>query len=133
MAHFAKVLDGKVVNVIVAEPDFMTNDFVDTSPGVWIQCSYNTYAGKHWADDAKTIESDDQSKALRKNYPSIGYIYDSVRDAFYYPQPHASWTLNEDTCEWEAPIDKPTDAKYTWDEDAYQSDNTTGWVADSND
>jgi hypothetical protein len=112
MAHFAKVQDGKVVQVIVAEPEFFQT-FVDTSPGEWIQTSYNTHGGVHTAGGTP----------LRKNYAGIGYTYDSQRDAFIPPKPFASWVLNDDTCLWDAPVSMPTDGKmYQWDEAA------TNWV-----
>ena len=115
MAHFAKVVDGKVTQVIVAEPEFF-NTFVDSSPGEWIQTSYNTRDGVHY-DPATSNPSADQTKALRKNYAGIGYSYDRTRDAFIPPQPFASWTLNETSCLWQAPVAMPTDGKrYTWDE-----------------
>lgn len=121
MAHFAKVLDGKVVTVIVAEPEFF-DTFVDTSPGEWIQTSYNTRGGVHYQPDSHT-PSDDQSKALRKNYAGIGFSYDRTKDAFIPPRPYASWTLNDDTCQWESPTPMPMDGnRYTWDE------ATTAWV-----
>tara|TARA_R100000329_G_C7571643_1_gene202344 strand:- start:253 stop:645 length:393 start_codon:yes stop_codon:yes gene_type:complete len=127
MAHYAKVQNGIVIQVIVAEPDFF-DTFVDTVPGKWVQTSYNTKGGVHYQPNSETPSSD-QSKALRKNYAGIGFIYDSDKDAFYEPQPYASWTLNDTTCLWEAPIATPDDVKnYSWDESLYQSDNTKGWV-----
>jgi hypothetical protein len=111
MAHFAKVSNGVVVQVIVAEPEFFQM-FVDTSPGEWIQTSYNTHGGQH-----------PEGRPLRKNYAGIGFTYDRTRDAFIPPKPYASWTLNEDTCLWDAPTPMPTDGVYTWDE------LTTSWVA----
>lgn len=115
MSHFAKVLDGVVVSVIVAEPEFF-DTFVDTSPGTWIQTSYNTRGGVHY-DPATGQPSADQSKALRKNYAGIGYRYDANLDAFFMPQPYPSWKLNETTCFWEAPIVCPGNEKeYYWDE-----------------
>jgi hypothetical protein len=121
LSHFAKVNNGIVEQVIVAEEDFFAT-FVDTSPGQWIKTSYNTRGGKHY-DPETGEESADQSKALRKNYAGIGFTYDQTRDAFIPPQPYASWTLNEDSCLWEAPVAYPDDGKrYTWDED------TTAWV-----
>ena len=127
MAHYAKVQNGIVIQVIVAESDFF-NTFVDTEPGKWVQTSYNTRGGVHYEPNSETPSSD-QSKALRKNYAGIGFIYDSDKDAFYEPQPYASWTLNNTTCLWEAPIATPDDVKnYSWDESLYQSDNTKGWV-----
>jgi hypothetical protein len=111
MSHFAKVLDGKVTQVIVAEPEFFET-FVDSSPGQWIQTSYNTHGGQH-----------PEGRPLRKNYAGVGYTYDAVRDAFIPPQPFASWTLNEDTCLWDSPVAYPTDGKmYHWDEP------TTSWA-----
>jgi hypothetical protein len=114
MAHFAKVTDSKVVSVIVAEPEFF-NTFVDSSPGQWIQTSYNTRGGVHY--NPETGEpSEDQSKALRGNYAGIGYTYDSVNDVFYAPQPYASWTLDS-SWTWQAPVPYPEDGKiYFWDE-----------------
>lgn len=111
MAHFAKVSNGVVVQVIVAEPEFFQT-FVDTSPGEWIQTSYNTHGGQH-----------PESRPLRKNYAGIGFTYDRTRDAFIPPKPYASWILNDTTCLWDAPTPMPTDGVYTWDE------STTSWVA----
>jgi hypothetical protein len=115
MAHFAKVNNGIVEQVIVADPEFF-DTFVDSSPGQWIQTSYNTRGGVHY-DPATGEPSADQSKALRKNYAGIGYSYDATRDAFIPPKPYASWTLNEDTCLWDAPVAMPTEGgPYTWNE-----------------
>jgi len=121
MGHFAKVQDGIVTQVIVAEPEFF-DTFVDNAPGQWIQTSYNTRGGVHYQPNSNT-PSDDQTKALRKNYAGIGFTYDATRDAFIPPQPFASWTLNDDSCLWEAPVAYPDDGEmYRWDED------TTNWV-----
>lgn len=118
MAHFAKVQDGIVTQVIVAEPEFF-NTFVDTSPGEWIQTSYNTRGGVHYAPNSN---DPDGGEALRKNYAGIGFTYDRGRDAFIPPRPYASWTLNDSTCLWEAPVSYPTDGQdYIWNED------TTSW------
>ena len=121
MAHFAKVVDGVVSQVIVAEPEFF-DTFVDSSPGEWVQTSYNTRGGVHY--NPETGEpSADQSKALRKNYAGIGYIYDREKDAFIPPKPFASRVLNVDRCLWEAPVPMPTEAgPYRWDE------ATQNWV-----
>jgi hypothetical protein len=116
MAHFAKVFNGLVTQVIVAEPEFF-NTFVDSSPGEWIQTSYNTRGGVHY-QPGSSISSTDQTKALRKNYAGIGYSYDREKDAFIPPKPYNSWTLNEDSCLWEPPVVYPTDGNiYAWDED----------------
>jgi|TARA_R100000479_G_scaffold13537_1_gene5340 hypothetical protein len=115
MAHFAKVVSGVVDQVIVAEPEFF-NTFVDSSPGKWIQTSYNTRGGVHY--DPETGEpSADQSKALRKNYAGIGFKYDVQRDAFIEPKPFESWTLNETSCLWEPPVAMPSEGEgYQWNE-----------------
>jgi hypothetical protein len=122
MAHFAKVNNGIVEQVIVAEPEFFET-FVDSSPGQWIQTSYNTRGGKHY--DPETGElSADQTKALRKNYAGIGYTYDAAKDAFIPPKPYNSWLLDEDTCLWNAPVAYPDDGgRYVWNEE------TTSWDA----
>ena len=118
MAHFAKVCDGKVVQVIVAEPEFF-DTFVDSSPGEWIQTSYNTRGGVHYGSDGQP----DGGVALRGNYAGIGFVYDRTNDVFYPPQPFASWTLNETTWLWDSPVALPTDGKnYTWNEE------TKNWV-----
>lgn len=111
MSHYAKVLDGKVVQVIVAEAEFF-NSFVDTSPGQWIQTSYNTYGNAHKLGGTP----------LRGNYAGIGFTYDHTNDVFHAPQPYPSWTLNQSTWLWESPTPRPTDDKlYQWDE------ATTSW------
>lgn len=98
MAHFAKIESGVVTEVIVAE-----QAHIDTLSGTWVQTSYNA--------------------SIRKNYAGIGYTYDSSKDAFIAPKPYPSWTLNESTCKWEAPVSFPTDEKpYKWNED------TTSWI-----
>lgn len=127
MAHFAKVVKGKVVNVVVAETEWL-DTFVDTTPGKWIQTSYNTRGGVHY--DPETGEpSADQTKALRKNFAGKGMDYDSDKDAFIPVKPYDSWTLNETTCLWEAPVEHPADstrnggdARYVWNEDAQSWD-----------
>jgi len=110
MSHFAKVLDNKVTQVIVAEPEFF-DTFVDTTPGTWIQTSYNTYGNQH-----------PNGTPLRGNYAGINYNYDYINDVFYAPQPYPSWTLNESTWLWEPPIPKPINGQYNWDEE------TKNWI-----
>jgi len=115
MSHFAKVVDNIVTKVIVAEQEFF-DKFVDDSPGEWIQTSYNTRGGVHYEPNSNT-PSADQSKALRKNYAGIGFTYDKDKDAFIPAQPYPSWTLNETTCLWDAPVAYPEDSKlYIWNE-----------------
>lgn len=118
MSHFAKVLNGIVQQVIVAEPEFFES-FVDTSPGIWIQTSYNTYGNVHRDSDGNP----DGGVALRANYAGIGYHYDTENDVFYAPAPYASWVLNTTSWLWQSPIPYPDDGKvYVWDE------NTVNWV-----
>ena len=111
MSHFAKVLGNKVVDIIVAEPEFF-NTFIDSSAGEWIQTSYNTYGNQH-----------PEGRPLRGNYAGLGFIYDREKDVFYAPQPYPSWTLNQSTWLWESPTPMPQDGKqYRWDE------STPDWV-----
>ena len=115
MAHFAKVVNGIVTQVIVAEPE-MFDTFIDTSPGEWIQTSYNTMGGVHYNENSNT-PSADQSKALRKNFAGIGYTYNAQLDAFIPPKPYNSWVLDNDTGTWKAPVTRPTDGNvYIWNE-----------------
>jgi hypothetical protein len=112
MAHYAKIENNKVIRVLVAEADFF-DTFVDSSPGEWIQTSYNTNGGIHLNGETP----------LRKNYAGVGFTYDPTRDAFIPPQSYPSWTLNDDTCLWEAPTAYPTDGvQYDWNEE------TTNWI-----
>ena len=111
MSHFAKVCDGKVLKVIVAEKEFF-DTYIDDSPGEWIQTSYNTHGNQH-----------PEGRPLRGNYAGIGYTYDRTNDVFYAAQPYASWILDNTTWTWKAPVAMPTDDKrYLWDE------ATTNWV-----
>ena len=112
MSHFAKVFNGVVTQVIVAEQEFF-DTFVDSSPGEWIQTSYNTYGNQHRLDGTP----------LRGNFAGIGFTYDRTNDVFYAPQPFPSWTLNNTTWLWESPAPYPDDGKiYRWDE------ATTSWI-----
>ena len=103
MAHFAKLDNNIVTEVIVAEQDFINSGAVGDS-FLWVQTSYN--------------------RNFRKNYAAVGHTYDKAKDAFIAPKPYPSWVLVEDTCQWEAPTAMPDDGElYEWDED------TTAWVA----
>lgn len=111
MAHFAKVEDGIVTQVIVAEQDVIDSGLFG-DPASWVQTSYNTYGGQH-----------PEGRPLRKNFAGIGYTYDAERDAFIAPRIFDSWNLNEETCLWEPPIPYPEDGKlYSWD------DENLAWV-----
>lgn len=107
MSHFAKVENGTVTQVIVAEQDVIDTGLFGTG---WVQTSYNTYGGVHT----------NGGTPMRKNYAGIGYTYDSEKDAFYAPKPFASWVLDDSTCVWAAPVAMPVveGKMYTWDEDA---------------
>ena len=116
MSHYAKVIDGVVDKVIVAEASFFET-FVDDSPGKWIKTSYNTRGGVHYQPNTNE-PSEDQSKALRKNFAGVGFSYNSELDAFIPYKVFESWVLNETTCLWEPPIPYPDDGNvYEWDEE----------------
>jgi len=145
MAHFAKLGVGNTIErVEVVSNDIATTeqagvDFLNNLYGtrdVWKQTSYNTKGGKHWTftkdenNNDIVVESQDQSKAFRKNYAGIGFKYDQTRDAFIPPRPFDSWTLNTTTCLWEAPTPMPeytqeqldNDNKYRWNEETQSWD-----------
>jgi len=157
MAHFAQVVNGRVVTVIVAEPEVIDEwnlDIIkdnlyrggpgdcwysfgwDIGAGKWVQTSFNTRGGKHYKPRGPDHELyplvEDDGIPLRKNFAVEGGIYDEERDAFYEPQPYPSWILNEDSCLWDPPIPLPLGDDWPngaiWDEELYQSDNTKGWV-----
>ena len=116
MSHFAKVDENNIViQVIVAEQEYI-DTLPDSEKEKYIQTSYNTYGGKHYKPNSLIREEDDGTP-LRKNYAGIGFTYDSERDAFIESKPYSSWTLNEGTCRWEAPISEP-DPKgdHVWNE-----------------
>jgi hypothetical protein len=109
MSHFAKVENGIVTQVIVAEQDVIDSGIFGHG---WVQTSYNTKGGQH-----------PEGRPLRKNYAGIGFTYDDEKDAFIAPQPYPSWLLDEETCLWNSPVPYPSDDKlYSWDE------TTTSWV-----
>ena len=121
MGHYAKVVNGIVVEVNVADEEWVNQqpklDYIE-----WVETSYNILGGVYY-DPETNKPHKDQSLAIatlgrkRKNYASIGFYYDSERDAFIRPIPFPSWKLNEDTCLWEAPIPYPQDnKKYIWNE-----------------
>lgn len=106
MSHFAEIDNGIVKRVIVADQTFIDSGRVG-SPESWIETSYDG--------------------TVRKNYAGVGYKYDQNRDAFIAPKPYDSWVLDEDTCRYNAPIEKPKDSQeYRWDEE------TLIWKKDGN-
>ena len=113
MSHFAQIDSNNIVTqVLVIEQD-VVNTGLFGEPSSFVQTSYNTYGGEHRLGGTP----------LRKNYAGIGYTYDKNRDAFIPPKPFNSWTLNETTCLWDAPVAMPTDGKiYKWNEE------TVSWV-----
>ena len=127
MAYYAKLLNNNVIDVMIADDDYMKT-FVDSSPGKWLLASkrvkrgiYHEKDGSIPSDQATKIAQDAGTK--RKNFPSKGYTYDPVRDAFIRPSPFPSWKLNDTSCDWEAPTAQPDDGSlYRWDED------NTKWV-----
>ena len=152
MAHFAKLgVNGKVLSVeVVADADCQGADgtemesigidFLNKTHGwpLWAKTSYNTRGGKYYNADG--TEASDQSKAYRGNYAGIGYTWDEDNEIFWPKQPHASWTKNNSTASWVAPITYPSvldDGQdpvvftydITWNEAGYQADNTKGWEA----
>ena len=94
MSHFAKINNNIVTEVIVTEKDFINSGLVGDE-FLWVQTSYNGN--------------------FRKNFAQIGDTWDSTRNAFITPKPYASWTLNESTCQWEAPSAAPAN-HYIWNE-----------------
>ena len=126
MSHYAKIENGIVTRVIVAEEEFF-DTYVDDTPGEWVKTSYNIHGGVYYnpetnqpAEDQSVIEGDEARQ--RKNYAGVGYSYDKTRDAFIPPKPFPSWALNETTCFWDAPVAYPDDGgEYQWNEE------TTSW------
>ena len=118
MAHFAQLDDNNVVTqvIVVDNSELLdSNDVEQETIGITF-CTNLFGADTRWKQTS-------YNGNIRKNYAGIGFTYDSTRDAFIAPQPYASWTLNETTCQWEAPVAYPTDGNlYTWNEDNQQWD-----------
>ena len=122
MASFAKLgIGNKVEKVLVVHNNVATSEqagveFLQNLYGsrdTWIQTSYNTYGGVHRLGGTP----------FRKNFAGVDYTYDQTRDAFIPPKPFNSWTLNETTCQWEAPVAYPDDGQiYNWNEETQQWD-----------
>lgn len=118
MAHFAKLDENNVVVFVTVgrqEDDGKEAELSARTGDVYKQTSYNTRGGVHY-DPVTGEPSEDQSKALRKNYAGLGYVYDEGRDAFISPKPYDSWVLDEESCLWVAPVPKPESGAYNWDE-----------------
>ena len=120
MAHFAEIDENNIVTRVLVVGDdqedrgqeFLADDL--GLGGIWKKTSYNTQGGVHTLGGTP----------FRKNYAGIGYTFDAERDAFIPPKPFASWLLNEETCNWNAPVEMPVEEGkfFTWDEE------TTSWV-----
>lgn len=110
MAHFAELDENNIVlRVIVGVDEPLDGEaiYAQTTGTVWKKTSYNTSGGVHLLGGTP----------FRKNYAGIGFTYDAQRDAFITPKPYASWSINEQTCQWDAPVPMPIDDKrYVWDE-----------------
>ena len=106
MSHWAEIENGKVKRVLVGDssaPDEGESFFADVLGGTWVQCSYNTVRGVHYTTDGEgnRVPSDDQSKALRYNFPGVGWNYDETADVFYPPEPDEDgWVLDTTTYQW---------------------------------
>ena len=101
MSHFAKVENGVVVQVIVAEQDVIDSGIFGHG---WVQTSYNTHGGQH-----------PENRPLRKNYAGVGYTYDPTFDVFIAPQPYSSWKLDYTNYQWIAPVAMPDEiVGYIW-------------------
>lgn len=114
MAHFARIDSDGIVTEVLRVSDSRPGEgyywLVDNFGGTWIKTSYNTWAGEHKLGGTP----------LRKNYAGIGFTYDEERDAFIPPKDYPSWVLNEETCQWEAPVPYPSGSEVLliWDEDS---------------
>lgn len=121
MAHFCKLDENNIVTFIVVgrDEDNGKEDELSLRTGdVYKQTSYNTRGGIYY-DSITGLPGEDQSKAFRKNYAGIGYLYDKNRDAFIPPKPFNSWILDESSCLWNSPVPYPNDGKrYSWDENS---------------
>ena len=120
MAHFAQLDENNVVTqvIVVHNNDCQINGVESEEAGV-VFCKQLFGTETRWKQTS-------YNGNMRKNYAGIGYTYDEQRDAFIPPKPYASWVLDEDKCQWKAPVDMPTDGQmYSWDE------ATTSWVAAS--
>lgn len=143
MAHYAKVRDGIVTRVIVAEPEFF-DTFVDDTPGEWIKTSYNIRGGVYYNPETgepvedQSVINDDEGRQ-RKNFPAVGWHYDWQADAFYAPQPEKFFVLDTNTYLWWPPYDPPEDSGtddengnrifYKWDPERHQElGEPHGWV-----
>ena len=121
MSHFAKVENGIVTQVIVAEQDVIDSGLFG-DPSLWIQTSYNTVGNVHYGQDRQP----DNGVALRGNFACIGYSYNLEKDIFIPPKQYPSWVLDPTTYLWKSTVDYPNDGKdYEWDE------NTMYWVEET--
>ena len=131
MAHFAQLDDNNVVTQVIV----VSNDDTSDSNGVETESIGVSFCQKLLGAETNWKQTSYNNK-MRVRYAGVGYSYNSGLDAFVPPQPYASWTLDNSTADWKAPITQPTltddqiaaGSFYTWDESAYQADNSTGWT-----
>ena len=134
MAHFAKLDENNVVTQVIVVDN---KDTIDPHTGQEDEIIGIAFCKKLLGGNWKQTSYNNN---MRVRYAGIGYSYNAALDAFVPPQPHASWTLDNDTADWVSPLGAApalTDEEvaafsyYRWDEDAYQADNTTGWVLET--
>ena len=134
MAHFAKLDENNVVTqVIVVDNKDITDPHTGQEDEILGIAFCKKLLGGNWRQTS-------YNNNTRVRYAGIGYSYNAALDAFVPPQPYASWTLDNETANWVSPLgaapaltDEEVEAMsfYRWDEDAYQEDNTTGWVLET--
>ncbi len=134
MAHFAKLNkqineDGTytVIQVLTGSDDSNETEISLRTGDLYKKCSYNTRAGIHY-DPNTNQPSQDQSKAFRKNYPGIGWVYDPVKDCFHWPQQYSDWIWNEQSGEYQAPIPYPETQDAEGFHEKYNWIENQGWV-----
>lgn len=120
MSHWAELDENNVVlRVVVGDNNDPAGDegyqwLIDNLGGTWVKTSYNSFAGKRKNPETNELTNEE---GFRKNYASVGFTYDEIRDAFIPPQPFPSWTFNEETCLWDSPIPYDFDDEHEWSEE----------------
>ena len=120
MAHFAKIEDGVVTQVTVVNNDILLDENGDEQESLGVEFLNNLFGNANWKQTS-------YNGNFRNTFAGEGFVYNETDDVFYEPQPHASWTLDENY-KWQPPVASPTDGIYDWNEENYQADNTQGWV-----
>lgn len=127
MAHFAKVDNNNVVICVLVGRDEDDEKDLSASTGeIYLKTSYNTKGGIYYIPNSD-IPAEDQTKAFRKNYASVGGIYSKELDAFIPLKEYESWVLDTETCLWKSSIPKPDDGyEYSWNESLLQWERLPG-------